>query len=69
MRERASNPLVLPNPDLQPLSVRLPNIAPFIQTDVLFAALAISTLIPVLIFLVFQRVFLRGSGMSGAVKG
>lgn len=61
--------LVLPKPDLQPLSVRLPAIAPYTQTDVLLAALAIATIIPVGIFLVFQRVFLRGGGMEGAVKG
>ena len=46
---------MLPNPDLQQLSVRLPAIAPFVQLSILFAALAISTLIPVAIFLVFQR--------------
>jgi len=61
--------LVLPKPDLQPLSVRLPAIAPYTQMDVLLAALAIATIIPVAIFLVFQRVFLRGGGMEGAVKG
>ena len=61
--------LVLPKPDLQPLSVRLPAIAPYTQLDVLLAALAIATIIPVAIFLVFQRVFLRGGGMEGAVKG
>jgi multiple sugar transport system permease protein len=36
---------------------------------VLMAALAISTLIPVALFLVFQRQFLRGAGLGGAVKG
>ena len=33
------------------------------------AALAISTLIPILMFLIFQRMFLRGAGLGGAVKG
>lgn len=61
--------LVLPDPDKQPLSVRLPILADLIQLDVLLAALFISTLIPVLLFLVFQRFFLRGAGLSGAVKG
>jgi len=33
------------------------------------AALAISTLIPIVMFLVFQRMFLSGAGLGGAVKG
>jgi multiple sugar transport system permease protein len=33
------------------------------------AALAISTTIPIVMFLVFQRMFLRGAGLGGAVKG
>ncbi len=61
--------LVLPDPDKQPLSVRLPVLADLIQLDVLLAALFVSTLIPVVLFLVFQRFFLRGAGLSGAVKG
>ena len=61
--------LVLPNPDLQPLSVRLPAIQRFIELDVFLAALAISTGIPIVLFLVFQRLFLRGAGLGGAVKG
>ena len=61
--------LVLPNPDLQPLSVRLPAIQRFIELDVFLAALAISTVTPIAIFLVFQRLFLRGAGLGGAVKG
>ncbi|GAA3610365.1 carbohydrate ABC transporter permease [Kineosporia mesophila] len=61
--------LVLPDPGKQPLSVRLPILAETIQLDVLLAALFISTLIPVVLFLVFQGFFLRGAGLSGAVKG
>jgi len=61
--------LVLPNPDLQPLSVRLPSLQGSTDMGVLMAALAISTVIPVVIFLVFQRTFLRGAGLGGAVKG
>ena len=33
------------------------------------AAYAIATLIPIAMFLVFQRMFLRGAGLGGAVKG
>jgi multiple sugar transport system permease protein len=61
--------LVLPNPDLQPLSVRLPTLQSTTDLGVLMAALAISTLIPVIIFLIFQRTFLRSAGLGGAVKG
>lgn len=61
--------LVLPNPALQPLSVRLPSIQTTTELGVFLAALAISTLIPVALFVVFQRIFLRSAGLSGAVKG
>ena len=61
--------LVLPDPDLQPLSVRLPSIQSTTELGVFLAALAISTLIPVLLFLIFQRTFLRSAGLGGAVKG
>jgi multiple sugar transport system permease protein len=61
--------LVLRDPDLQPLSVRLPTLARSIELDVLLAALTISALIPVALFLVFQRTFLRSAGLSGALKG
>ncbi|MFJ8965884.1 carbohydrate ABC transporter permease [Lentzea sp. NPDC102401] len=61
--------LVLPDPAVQPLSVRLPALQRFVELDVFLAALAISTLIPVALFLVFQRLFLNGSALSGAVKG
>jgi multiple sugar transport system permease protein len=61
--------LVLRNPDLQPLSVRLPSLQATTDMGVLMAALAIATLLPVVLFLVFQKMFLSGAGMSGAVKG
>lgn len=61
--------LVLRDPDLQPLSVRLPTLQPTTPLDIFIAALTISSLIPILLFLVFQRLFLRGAGLSGAIKG
>jgi multiple sugar transport system permease protein len=61
--------LVLPDPDMQPLSVRLPTLANSIELDVLLAALMISALIPVVLFLIFQRTFLRTAGLGGAIKG
>jgi multiple sugar transport system permease protein len=36
---------------------------------VLLAAMFITVLVPLVIFLVFQRQFLRGAGSTGAVKG
>lgn len=61
--------LVLPDPKLQPLSVRLPALQKFVELDVFLAALAISTVIPVLLFGVFQRFFLKTGALTGAVKG
>lgn len=61
--------LVLPNPNMQPLSVRLPTLQPTTPLDIFLAALAIATLIPIALFLIFQRMFLRGGGISGALKG
>jgi len=61
--------LVLPNPAVQPLSVRLPAVQSQTELDVFLAALAIATLIPIGMFLVFQSVFLRSAGLGGAVKG
>ncbi|THV26507.1 carbohydrate ABC transporter permease [Glycomyces paridis] len=61
--------LVLPDPNLQPLSVRLPILQQFVELDVFLAALAISSLIPIALFLVFQRMFLSGASLGGAVKG
>jgi len=61
--------LVLPDPARQPLSVRLPAVQSQTELDVFLAALAIATVIPVVMFLLFQRVFLRSAGLGGAVKG
>jgi multiple sugar transport system permease protein len=36
---------------------------------VFIAALTISSIIPIALFLLFQRLFLSGSGVSGALKG
>lgn len=60
--------VVLPDPAKQPLSVRLPRLAGVTELDVMMAALLISCALPIVFFLVFQRMFLRG-GLEGAVKG
>jgi multiple sugar transport system permease protein len=61
--------LVLRNPDLQPLSVRLPTLQATTDLGIFIAALTIATVFPIVVFLVFQRLFLRGTGLSGAIKG
>ena len=61
--------LVIREPDLQPLSVRLPILAPTTDLGVFIAALTISSLIPIGMFLLFQRLFLQGEGIGGALKG
>jgi multiple sugar transport system permease protein len=61
--------LVLPDPEIQPLSVRLPVIREMVELDVFLASLLISMALPLALFLVFQRLFLRSVGLGGAVKG
>jgi multiple sugar transport system permease protein len=62
--------LVLSNsPDRQPLSVRLPAIQAQTELGVLLAAMLIAALVPIVAFLIFQRTFLRGTGLGGALKG
>jgi multiple sugar transport system permease protein len=61
--------LVLTDPSKQPLSVRLPTIQAQTELGVFLAAMFISCLVPIAGFLIFQRSFLRGPGLGGAVKG
>jgi multiple sugar transport system permease protein len=61
--------LVLPNTALQPLSVRLATLQPTTELNIFLAALAIATLIPIVLFLFFQRMFLSGGDVTGSVKG
>ena len=61
--------LVLRNPNLQPLSVRLPTLQPTTDLGVFIAALTISSIIPIVLFLVFQRLFLRGDEPERRAQG
>jgi multiple sugar transport system permease protein len=61
--------LVLSDPNKQPLSVRLPSIQAQTSLGVFLAAMFIACLVPIAAFLVFQRSFLRGNGLGGAIKG
>jgi multiple sugar transport system permease protein len=61
--------LVLTDPNKQPLSVRLPTIQSQTELGVFLAAMFIACLVPIAGFLIFQRSFLRGTGLGGAIKG
>lgn len=61
--------LVLRDPALQPLSVGLYKLDQSADTALLLAAMFISVIIPVLLFLVFKKQFLEGAGQAGAIKG
>lgn len=61
--------LVLPNSNLQPISVALPRIAETVPLNIQMAALAITIIVPVGLFLLLQRHFLEGAGSAGALKG
>ncbi|MFC4010059.1 carbohydrate ABC transporter permease [Nonomuraea purpurea] len=61
--------LVLPNPQDQPISVALPRLQSSIDFSQFMAALFISVIIPVGLFLVLQRQFLQAAGNAGALKG
>lgn len=61
--------LVLPNPENQPVSVALPRLAEQTELSVQMAALFLSLIVPVALFLIFQRQFLRGASLSGGLKG
>ena len=61
--------LVLTNPEIQPLSVRLPSIQAQTELGVFLAAMLIACIVPIVGFFLFQRSFLRGTGLGGALKG
>ncbi len=61
--------LVLRDPAMQPLAVRFPTLQQGIELYVYLAALAVSTLIPIAIFLIIQRLILHGVGLGGVVEG
>jgi len=61
--------LVLTNTNKQPLSVRLPAIQLQTSLGVFLAAMFIACLVPIAGFLIFQRSFLGGTGLGGAIKG
>jgi multiple sugar transport system permease protein len=61
--------LVVGQTDLQPLSVVLFKTASTADKALFMAGMFITVLIPLLVFLIFQRQFLRSAGAAGALKG
>jgi multiple sugar transport system permease protein len=62
--------LVLTDPNLQPVSVVLPTLSKGgTSFAVQMAAVFLSIIIPVVLFVIFQKQFLRGVGTAGGVKG
>ncbi|WP_328994373.1 carbohydrate ABC transporter permease [Kribbella sp. NBC_01245] len=60
--------LVLPDPKKQPISVALPRVSETTEISLQLSALFLAVLVPVVLFLIFQKQFLRGVGMSGGIK-
>ncbi|TWD84142.1 multiple sugar transport system permease protein [Kribbella amoyensis] len=60
--------LVLPDPRMQPISVALPRVQETTEISLQMSALFLAVLVPVVLFLVFQKQFLKGVGMSGGIK-
>lgn len=61
--------LALPDPASQPISVVLPSLSHTMPLAQFMAVLFVSVLVPVALFMIFQRDILRAAGNSGAVKG
>lgn len=61
--------LALPTPSKQPLSVGLSTVAPTADLAVLMAGMLIAVLIPIALFITFQKQFIKGAGAAGAIKG
>ncbi len=61
--------LVLRDPAVQPISVGLYKLDQSADTALILAAMFISVIIPVTLFLLFKKQFLEGAGQAGAIKG
>lgn len=60
--------LVLANSAVQPISVALPIVGKVTDLSVFLAALFLATIVPVALFLVFQRQILSGVGATAGLK-
>ena len=61
--------LVLPDSNLHPIAVGIFRASESAEQSLLMAGMFISVIAPILIFLAFQRQFLRNAGQAGALKG
>jgi multiple sugar transport system permease protein len=61
--------LALPSPDKRPLSVALSLAERTTDLSLAMAGMLIATVLPIVLFLVFQRQFLSGVSATGSVKG
>lgn len=61
--------LVLPSPANQPLSVGLYKLSGTAELSLLMAGMFISVVVPLMVFLVFNRQVLASAGSAGAIKG
>lgn len=60
--------LVLSNPALRPISVALPIIERSTEMSTFFAVLVVATIVPVVLFILFQRPLLASAGLSAGLK-
>lgn len=60
--------LVLTDPSLRPISVALPIIERSTDMSTFFAVLVVASLVPIVLFLIFQRSLLASAGFSAGMK-
>ena len=61
--------LVLRDPSMQPISVAIARLEGNTALNIQLAAMLLAVIVPVLLFLAFQRQILAGAGMTGGTKG
>jgi len=61
--------LALPSPDRRPLSVAIALTERTTELSLAMAGMLIATVLPIVLFLVFQKQFLSGVSSTGSVKG
>lgn len=60
--------LVLTSPDMRPISVALPIIERTTDLSTFFAVLVVASLVPIVLFMIFQRPLLASAGFSAGLK-
>jgi multiple sugar transport system permease protein len=62
-------PLLVLSPEQQPISVGLSNLAKIAPINIQVASLLLALIVPLALFLTFQRRFLNSVGLAGGIKG